>query len=93
MEATGVAWKPVWNILGEGTLELMAAAAHIKNVSGATDRNDAMSIADRFSCGLIRARRSWPAAVESAALSLGQTLGRLLRIEIADAPHWLIDIG
>jgi transposase len=75
MEATGVAWKPVWNILGEGTLELMVATAHIKNVPGATDRNDAMWIAmsiaewfaewfaDLVSCGLTRARRSWPAAV------------------------------
>jgi transposase len=57
MEATGVYWKPVWNILSEGTFELMVAnAAHIKNVPGRkTDMNDAMWIADLVSCGLIKA--------------------------------------
>jgi transposase len=57
MEATGVYWKPVWNILSEGTFELMVAnAAHIKNMPGRkTDMNDAMWIADLVSCGLIKA--------------------------------------
>jgi transposase len=57
MEATGVYWKPVWNILSEGEFELMVAnAAHIKNVPGRkTDMNDAMWIADLVSCGLIKA--------------------------------------
>jgi transposase len=57
MEATGVYWKPVWNILSDGTFELMVAnAAHIKNVPGRkTDMNDAMWIADLVACGLIRA--------------------------------------
>jgi transposase len=57
MEATGVYWKPVWNILSDGTFELILAnAAHIKNVPGRkTDMNDAMWIADLLSCGLIRA--------------------------------------
>jgi transposase len=57
MEATGVYWKPVWNILSDGPFELMLAnAAHIKNVPGRkTDMNDAMWIADLLSCGLIRA--------------------------------------
>jgi transposase len=57
MEATGVYWKPVWNILSDGTFELMLAnPAHIKNVPGRkTDMNDAMWIADLLSCGLIRA--------------------------------------
>src|ERR1700758_3607990 len=57
MEATGVYWKPVWNILSEGTFELMVAnAAHIKNVPGRkTDMNDAMWIADLLACGLIKA--------------------------------------
>jgi transposase len=36
MEATGVYWKPVWNILSDGDFELVLAnAAHIKNVPGA----------------------------------------------------------
>ena len=57
MEATGVYWKPVWDILSEGKFELMVAnAAHIKNVPGRkTDMNDAMWIADLVSCGLIKA--------------------------------------
>ena len=57
MEATGVYWKPVWNILSEGEFELVVAnAAHIKNVPGRkTDMNDAMWIADLMACGLIRA--------------------------------------
>jgi transposase len=57
MEATGVYWKPVWNILSDGKFELILAnAAHIKNVPGRkTDMNDAMWIADLVSCGLIKA--------------------------------------
>jgi transposase len=57
MEATGVFWKPVWNILSDGGFELIVAnARHIKNVPGRkTDMNDAMWIADLLACGLIRA--------------------------------------
>jgi transposase len=57
MEATGVYWKPVWNILNDGSFELIVAnAAHIKNVPGRkTDMNDAMWIADLVACGLIKA--------------------------------------
>jgi transposase len=57
MEATGVYWKPVWNILGDGAFELMVAnAAHIKNVPGRkSDVNDATWIADLVACGLIKA--------------------------------------
>jgi transposase len=57
MEATGVTWKPVWNILSDGAFELIVAnAAHIKNVPGRkTDVNDATWIADLLACGLIRA--------------------------------------
>ncbi len=57
MEATGVYWKPVWNILSDGEFELIVAnAAHIKNVPGRkTDVNDAMWIGDLVACGLIRA--------------------------------------
>ena len=56
MEATGVYWKPVWNILSDGDFELLVAnAAHIKNVPGRkTDVNDAMWIANLLACGLIR---------------------------------------
>jgi transposase len=57
MEATGVYWKPVWNILSDGAFELVLAnAAHIKNVPGRkTDVNDATWIADLLACGLIKA--------------------------------------
>lgn len=57
MEATGVYWKPVWNILSDGPFGLMVVnAAHIKNVPGRkTDMNDAMWIADLLACGLIKA--------------------------------------
>ncbi len=57
MEATGVYWKPVWNILSNGKFELILAnAAHIKNVPGRkTDINDAMWIADLTAFGLIKA--------------------------------------
>jgi hypothetical protein len=42
MEATGVYWKPVWNILSDGDFALILAnAAHVKNVPGRkTDVND-----------------------------------------------------
>ena len=57
MEATGVYWKPVWNILSDGKFELIVAnARHIKTVPGRkTDINDAMWIADLVSVGLIKA--------------------------------------
>lgn len=57
MEATGVYWLPVWNILSEGEFELVLAnAAHIKAVPGRkTDMNDAMWIADLAAHGLIKA--------------------------------------
>jgi transposase len=56
MEATGVYWKPVWNILSDGDFALIVAnAAHVKNVPGRkTDMNDAMWIADLLACGLIK---------------------------------------
>lgn len=56
MEATGVYWKPVWNILSDGNFDLILAnAAHIKNVPGRkTDVNDATWIADLVACGLIK---------------------------------------
>ncbi len=57
MEATGVYWKPVWHILGDGEFELVLAnAAHVKNVPGRkTDANDAAWLADLMAHGLIKA--------------------------------------
>jgi transposase len=41
MEATGVYWKPVWNILSDGAFELIVAnAAHIKNSARPQDRRE-----------------------------------------------------
>lgn len=56
MEATGVYWKPVWNILSDGDFDLILAnAAHVKNVPGRkTDVNDATWLADLLAHGLIR---------------------------------------
>jgi transposase len=56
MEATGVYWKPVWHILGDGDFSLLLAnAAHVKNVPGReTDVNDATWLADLLAHGLIR---------------------------------------
>src|SRR6516164_1181805 len=57
MEATGVYWKPVWQVLAAGGFELVLAnAAHVKNVPGRkTDVNDATWLAELLAPGLIRA--------------------------------------
>jgi transposase len=57
MEATGVYWKPVWNILSDSDFRLVLAnAAHVKNVPGRkTDVNDACWLADLMAHGLIKA--------------------------------------
>jgi transposase len=57
MEATGVYWKPVWNILSDSDFHLVPAnAAHVKNVPGRkTDVNDACWLADLMAHGLIKA--------------------------------------
>ena len=57
MEATGVYWKPVWQVLARGGFELVLAnALHVKNVPGReTDVNDATWLAELLAHGLIRA--------------------------------------
>lgn len=57
MEATGVYWKPVWNVLDDGEFAMVLAnARHVKNVPGRkTDVNDATWLADLLAHGLIRA--------------------------------------
>jgi transposase len=56
LEATGVYWKPLWNLL-EGNFELLLAnPQHIKAVPGRkTDVKDAEWIADLLRHGLLRA--------------------------------------
>lgn len=55
MEATGVLWKPVWNILeGRFTL-LLVNPHHLKKVPGRkSDLSDAQWIAQLLHCGLLR---------------------------------------
>lgn len=65
MEATGVYWKPVWHVLEGHFTQVLANAAHVKNVPGRkTDVNDAMWLADLLAHGLIRASFVPPAAVQ-----------------------------
>jgi transposase len=56
MEATGVYWKPVWNVLdGDVTEVLLINAQHIKAVPGRkTDQKDAEWIAELLQHGLLR---------------------------------------
>ena len=52
MEATGVYWKPVWNILSDGRFDLILAnAAHIKAVPGPQDGHQRRDV-DRRPGGL-----------------------------------------
>src|SRR6516225_4575087 len=57
MEATGVYWKPVWQVLVDSSLELVLAnAAQVKNVPGRkSDVNDAMWVSELLAHGLVRA--------------------------------------
>ncbi len=57
MEATGVYWKPVWNILeaSENFELLLVNAQHVKNVPGRkTDQKDREWLADLLQHGLLR---------------------------------------
>lgn len=56
MEATGVLWTPVWNVL-EGQFELLLAnARHLKKVPGRKrDVSDAEWIGQLMQCGLLKA--------------------------------------
>jgi transposase len=55
MEATGVFWKPIYNLLEDGFTVLVVNAAHIKAVPGRkTDVRDAEWIADLLRHGLLR---------------------------------------
>ena len=60
MEATGIYWRPVWQVLaaegqGAGRTLILANAAHVKNVPGRkTDVADAVWLSDLLAHGLIR---------------------------------------
>lgn len=55
MEATGVLWKPVWNILDGRFTLLLVNPRHLKKVPGRkTDVSDAEWIAHLLQCGLLQ---------------------------------------
>lgn len=55
MEATGVYWKPVWNILEEEFELLLVNPQHLKSIPGKkTDFKDGERIADLLQHGLLR---------------------------------------
>ena len=56
MESTGVYWKPIWNILDNGTFELLLVNPKgLKQVPGRkTDVKDSQWIAQLLACGLLR---------------------------------------
>ena len=64
LEATGVLWKPVWNVLeGRFTL-LLVNPRHLKKVPGRkTDVSDAEWLAQLLQCGLLRGSFVPPRAV------------------------------
>ncbi len=66
MEATGVYWKPVWQVL-EGSLELLLAhAQEVRNLPGRkSDVSDAMWLADLMAHGLIRGSFVPPTTVQA----------------------------
>src|SRR5579885_2538840 len=67
MEATGVYWKPVWNLLEGSDLHLLLVnAQHIKAVPGRkTDVQDAEWIADLLRHGLLRGSFIPPAPIRA----------------------------
>jgi transposase len=56
LEATGVLWVPVWNVLEDQFQLLLANARHLKKVPGRKrDVSDAEWIAQLMQCGLLKA--------------------------------------
>jgi len=56
MEATGVLWKPVYNLLEDRVEVLLVNARHVKQVEGRkTDVKDCQWLAQLLACGLLRA--------------------------------------
>lgn len=67
MEATGVFWRPIWNVLNESFRVTLANPATIKNVPGRkTDVKDAEWIAQLHSMGLIEASFVPPPEIQRA---------------------------
>jgi len=57
MESTGSYWRPIYNVLDDGQIEvILANSQHVKNLRGhKTDRNDARWLAHLLRHGMIRA--------------------------------------
>jgi transposase len=55
LEATGVYWRPVWNLLEDRFQLMLVNAQHVKHVPGRkTDSSDAQWLAELLECGLLR---------------------------------------
>jgi transposase len=55
MEATGVYWKPIWNLLEDAFVLLLVNARHVRQVPGRkTDARDGEWLADLLRHGLLR---------------------------------------
>lgn len=66
LEATGVLWKPVWNILEDRFTLILVNPRHLKRVPGRkTDVSDAEWIAQLLQCGLLRGSFVPPRAVRN----------------------------
>jgi hypothetical protein len=94
-EATGVYWKPVWNILEDHFALLLVNPQHVKAIPGKkTDMKDGERIADLLQHGLLRGSFVPPVAVrelrDSCEASLGGYQGGQVAVAIrektADAP-------
>jgi transposase len=82
MEATGVYWKPVWHLLEDACVLVLANAMHIKHVPGRkTDVNDATWIADLLAHGLIRASFVPPTPIQDLR-TLMRTRKQLVREKV-----------
>jgi transposase len=80
MEATGIYWRPVWQVLAsEDRTLVLANAAHVKNVPGRkTDVADAVWLSDLLAHGLIRPSFV-PEAATRAMRDLLRTRKQLVR--------------
>ncbi|HEV2458479.1 MAG TPA: transposase, partial [Ktedonobacterales bacterium] len=66
MEATGVYWRPVFNVLAVGHAVILVTPQHLRAVPGRkTDVKDAEWLADLLAHGLLRASFIPPAPVRA----------------------------
>jgi transposase len=97
MEATGVYWKPVWNILeaaNKFTLVLVNAQ-HIKNVPGRkTDQKDSEWIAELLQHGLLQASFVPPREIRSTSRVCGPKSDRPWQVSrIESRRYWRTPIS